>query len=148
MHKTERSPLKSFSALTSGICFTNSLCPYLSFHLTNCGPYEVTIITSRQLWKHPRFLFGETYFCYWFLSKYSKELFDYGVDIRRRKEDFLNIKRYVPCGLSYIRECQRSYTRQFRKACCNSTMIFVISSKKGNHFWSRFFLRVATFGIC
>ena len=40
-----------------------------------------------------RFIRGNLFLCYYFLNKYSKELFDYGVDIRRRKEDVLSIKK-------------------------------------------------------
>ena len=43
------------------------------------------------------FIWRNLFLCYCFLNKYSKELFDYGVDIHRRKEDFLNIKKmYCP----------------------------------------------------
>ena len=40
-------------------------------------------------------------------KKNSKEsLFDYGIGIHRRKEDFLKKKCNVP--LEYVKECQRS----------------------------------------
>ena len=47
--------------------------------------------------KHPHFLFGETCFrfTYCFLNQYSKELFDDGVGIYRRKEDFLKKKDVI-----------------------------------------------------
>ena len=40
---------------------------------------------------------------YCFVNEYSKEFSDYGVGIRRRKEDFLKKKRDVMYLVSYIR---------------------------------------------
>ena len=68
---------------------------------------------------------------YCFLNKYSKELFDYGVGIHRRKEDFLPKKRCnlpfeLNKGMSKIIITVRKYiSDQFGKA-----IISVISSKK------------------
>ena len=62
---------------------------------------------------------------YCFLNKYLKELFDYGVGIHRRKEDFFPKKRCnlpfeLNKGMSKIIVTVKKYiSDQFGKACCN-----------------------------
>ena len=64
------------------------------------GPYEVSIIMiSRQLENIHTFYLEKRISCYCFLNKCSKELFDDGVDIHRRKEGFLKKKKDVPFEL-------------------------------------------------
>ena len=110
-----------------------SLNLYRSWAVRSYDNSIATIVKTSTL-----FIWRNLFLCYCFLNKYSKELFDYGVDIHRRKEDFLNIKKmYCRVRFELHRENVKDhYTRQFCKACCNSTMIFVISSKKGNHFFN------------
>ena len=85
---------------------------------------------------------------YGFLNKCSKELFDYCVGVQRRKEGFLKKER---CYVLFEFECQRSLWPQKHKSRISFvklvlTKISVNSIKEGNHFWSRYFRRVATFG--
>ena len=86
---------------------------------------------------------------YCFLHKYSKELFDYGVGIHRQKEDFLKKGCNVPFelhkGMSMIIITVKHKSRISLLKLVVPTISF-ISSKKRNHFLSRYFRRVVILG--
>ena len=58
------------------------------------GPYEVTMIMSRLNCENIHTYYLEKLISsYCFLNKHSKELFDCGVGIHPRKEDFMKKKK-------------------------------------------------------
>ena len=104
------------------------------------GPYEVTVIISRQMWKHPSFYLEKSIPCYCLLNRNSKELFDYSVVIfTDERKTFKRKKCNVPLelhkGMSKIIITVKNKSRMSLVKLVVSIISF-ISSKKENYFSS------------
>ena len=101
---------------------------------------------SRQSWKHPHFLFGEIYF----ISLFVFFLITVWVFTNERKTFWKKKGCNVPFKL--LKEMAKFIITVKNKSRISLVKLVtiisvIISSNKGNHFWSRSSRRVASFGI-